>query len=163
MPGKPQGLPTDGACGLSMAGELDMWVKAFHIVAVIAWMAGLLYLPRLFVYHCRAEQGSVQSETFKMMERKLLRQIMTPAMVVSITLGVWLLAVPGVVDWSEGWIYLKLAFVIVLLVNHGLMARFARGFAEDRNQKSEKFYRVFNEAPMLAMIAIVILVVVKPF
>lgn len=146
-----------------MAGELYVWVKAFHIVAVIAWMAGLLYLPRLFVYHCKAEKGSAQSETFKVMERKLLRQIMNPAMVVSLGLGLWLLFMPGVIDWSDVWVYLKLALVVLMLVNHHLMARFRRDFAEDRNRRSEKFYRVFNEAPTLAMIAIVIFVVVKPF
>ena len=146
-----------------MAGELYVWVKAFHIVAVIAWMAGLLYLPRLYVYHCKAEKGSAQSETFKVMERKLLRQIMNPAMVVSLGLGLWLLFMPGVIDWSDIWVYLKLALVVLMLVNHHLMARFRRDFAEDRNRRSEKFYRVFNEAPTLAMIAIVIFVVVKPF
>lgn len=146
-----------------MAGELYVWIKALHIVAVIAWMVGLLYLPRLFVYHCKAEKGSVQSETFKVMERKLLRQIMTPAMVVSIALGIWLLLMPGVIDWSDIWIYLKLGLVALLLVNHGLIARFRRDFAEDRNQRSQTFYRFFNEAPTLVMIAIVIFVVVKPF
>ncbi len=146
------------------SSALYLWLKAVHIIAVIAWMAGLLYLPRLFAYHCRAEPGSAQSESFKVMERRLLRVIMTPAMIVSVGVGAWLLASPGVVDWSvEGWVYAKLALVVALLVLHGLMARWRGDFAVDRNRHGERFYRLMNEVPTLAMIGIVIFVVVKPF
>ena len=115
-----------------------LWLKAFHIVAVIAWMAGLLYLPRLFVYHCDAEPGSDKSETFKVMERRLYFAIMTPAMVVSFVLGGALLAVPGIVDWGgDVWLYLKLALVAVMAVLHELMGRWRRTFAADKNRRSK--------------------------
>ncbi len=140
-----------------------LWIKALHVVAVIAWMAGLLYLPRLFVYHCEAEAGSMPSEMLEVMERRLLRVIMTPAMVVSLVSGVWLLFVPGAIDWSDGWIHTKLALVLGLAAVHGMMARWRRDFAADRNRLSQKFYRVINEVPTVLMIAIVILVIVRPF
>lgn len=136
------------------------WLKALHIISVIAWMAGLLYLPRLFVYHCAAEPGSVQSETFKIMERRLLRAIMTPAMIASFAFGAGLLAQA---DWTAAWLWAKLALVAGLAALHGLMARWRREFAEDRNQRPARFYRIMNEAPTALMIAIVILAVVKPF
>ncbi len=140
-----------------------LWIKALHVVAVIAWMAGLLYLPRLFVYHCEAEAGSMPSEMLEVMERRLLRVIMTPAMVVSLVSGVWLLFVPGVIDWSDGWIHTKLALVLGLAAAHGMMARWRRIFATDRNELSQRFYRVINEVPTVLMVAIVILVIVRPF
>ena len=137
------------------------WIKALHIIAVIAWMAGLLYLPRLFVYHCTAGMGSVQSETFKTMERRLLRAIMNPAMVV-----VWITG-PLLVYLGEfgaaHWFWAKFVFVLILTGLHHAFGRYRKAFEEDRNMKSEKFFRILNEAPTLAMIAIVILVVVKPF
>ena len=139
------------------------WSRALHIIAVISWMAGLLYLPRLFVYHCRAEPGSQMSETFKIMERRLARAIMTPAMVASFVFGIALLATPGVIPWSAPWIWGKLLLVLVLAGMHGLMLRWRRDFAEDRNRRSERFYRVANEVPTLLMIGIVVLVVVRPF
>jgi putative membrane protein len=139
------------------------WIKALHIVAVIAWMAGLLYLPRLFVYHCAAPPGSAQSETFKVMERRLLRAIMNPAMVATLVLGGLLLATPGLVDWAAGWIYVKLTLVAGLVLLHHALGRWRAGFAEDRNRRSARFYRMVNEVPTLLMIAIVIMVVVKPF
>ncbi len=114
------------------------WVKAFHIIAVIAWMAGMLYLPRLFVYHCAAEKGSVQSETFKLMERRLLRMIINPAMIATWVLGLW-------------------------LALHGLFVRWVNVFGADQNQHSQKFYRIINEIPTILVIAIVILAVLKPF
>lgn len=137
-----------------------LWIKAIHIIAVISWMAGMLYLPRLFVYHCEAEVGSKQSETFKVMERRLLRFIINPAMVVSWVLGLWL-------GWhghflTEAWFLLKLALVIGLSAVHGLFARWVRDFAADRNAHPPKFYRIINEVPTLLMIVIVILVTVKP-
>jgi protoporphyrinogen IX oxidase len=138
-----------------------LWLKAFHVIAVIAWMAGMLYLPRLFVYHCGAELGSVQSETFKVMERRLLRIIINPAMVGTWVLGVWL-AWDGA-WYRAGWFQVKVALVVVMSVLHGLMARWVRDFAADQNRHSERFFRLINEVPTLLMIAIVILVIVKPF
>jgi putative membrane protein len=140
-----------------------LYIKAFHIIAIIAWMAGLLYLPRLFVYHAQAKPGSEQSETFKVMERRLLRYITTPAMLASWALGLWL-AFSGAIDWSrDGWFHLKLALVIALSAFHGLLAMWTRDFALDRNRRPARFYRVANEIPTLLMIAIVILAVVRPF
>jgi putative membrane protein len=139
------------------------WLKALHVIAVIAWMAGLLYLPRLFVYHCGAEVGSAQSETFKVMERRLLRAIMTPAMVMAWLAGLLLLLTPGVADFSRGWVHAKLLLVVLLTALHGLMARWRRDFEADANRRSARFYRIANEVPTLLMIAIVILVIVKPF
>ena len=140
-----------------------LYIKAFHIIAIIAWMAGLLYLPRLFVYHAQAKPGSQLSETFKVMERRLLRYITTPAMLASWALGLWL-AFSGAIDWShDGWFHLKLALVIALSAFHGLLAMWTRDFALDRNRRPARFYRVANEIPTLLMIAIVILAVVRPF
>jgi putative membrane protein len=142
------------------------WVKAFHIIAVIAWMAGMLYLPRLFVYHCAAEKGSVQSETFKVMERRLLRLIINPAMIATWILGLWLAwqGPDSHYGWFNfGWLQVKLVFVVLLSAAHGLFARWVRAFAADRNQHSQRFYRIINEVPTLAMIIIVLLVVLKPF
>ena len=137
------------------------WVKALHVIAVIAWMAGMLYLPRLFVYHCAAPAGSAQSETFKVMERRLLRAIINPAMIVTWVLGLWL-AWDG--NWlGSGWLWAKLALVIVMSAAHGLFARYVRDFGADRNRHSQKFYRVVNEIPTVIMVAIVVLAVVKPF
>jgi len=137
------------------------WIKAFHIIAVIAWMAGMLYLPRLFVYHCKAEPGSVQSETFKVMERRLLRGIINPAMIAVWLLGLWLVWLGG---WASAhWFHAKLALVIVMSGVHGMLARYMRDFAADANRHSEKFYRIINEVPTLLMIGIVLLAVLKPF
>jgi protoporphyrinogen IX oxidase len=144
-----------------MTGGLYLWLKALHVIAIIAWMAGMLYLPRLFVYHCVAAPGSVQSETFKVMERRLLRAIMNPAMVASWVLGLWL-AWSG--NWfSAPWFHGKLVLVIAMSGVHGMLARWTRDFAADRNRHSQKFFRIMNEVPTLLMIGIVILVVVKPF
>jgi protoporphyrinogen IX oxidase len=138
-----------------------LWIKAFHVIAVIAWMAGMLYLPRLFVYHCDAEKGSVQSETFKVMERRLLKAIINPAMIVAWVLGLYLAWEGG---WfRSGWLHGKLALVLGLSAVHGLYARWVRDFAADRNTRPARFYRVWNEAPTLLLVGIVILVVVKPF
>ena len=142
------------------------WIKAFHVIAVIAWMAGMLYLPRLFVYHCAAEKGSVQSETFKIMERRLLRAIITPAMVATWLLGLWLAwhGPDSRYGWfASGWLLAKLVFVLAFSALHGFFARWVRDFAADRNRNSQKLYRIINELPTLIMIGIVILAVVKPF
>jgi putative membrane protein len=137
------------------------WIKALHIIAVIAWMAGMLYLPRLFVYHCDAEPGSKQSETFKTMERRLLRAIINPAMIVTWLAGLYL-AWSG--HWfSAGWLHGKLLLVLLLSGAHGFFARCVKDFAADRNHRSQRFYRIINEVPTLLMIGTVILVVVKPF
>jgi protoporphyrinogen IX oxidase len=139
------------------------WIKALHIVSVIAWMAGLLYLPRLFVYHADAPVGSPSSETFKVMERRLARGIMLPAMLSTLLFGLILAGIPGIVDWKMGWIHGKLTLVVLLLVFQHLLSRWRRGFEQDRNLHSAKFYRMVNELPAVAMLLIVILVVVKPF
>ena len=142
------------------------WIKAFHIIAVIAWMAGMLYLPRLFVCHCVAEKGSVQSETFKVMERRLLRGIINPAMILAIALGLFLawLGPDSRYGWfASGWLQVKIALVLVLSAVHGLFARWVKAFAADANCHSQRFYRIINEVPTVLMIAIVILVVLKPF
>ncbi len=137
------------------------WVKALHIIAVIAWMAGMLYLPRLYVYHADAERGSAQSETFKVMERRLLRAIIDPAMIVAWAAGLWLAWQGGL--WGEGWLHAKLALLLLMQVAHAALARWRRDFALDRNRHSARFYRVVNEAPTLLLVGIVILVVVRPF
>jgi putative membrane protein len=139
------------------------WIKAFHLVSVIAWMAGLLYLPRLFVYHAAEAPGSPTAETFKIMERRLLQAIMNPAMIAVFVFGGLLLLTPGVVDWASGWIYAKLVLVAGLATLHHAMALWRKDFAEDRNTRPARFYRMINEVPTVLMIAIVILVVVKPF
>ena len=141
-----------------------LWIKALHIISVISWMAGLFYLPRLFVYHVGAQKGSVQSEIFKTMERKLMRIIMTPAMVATFFFGLLLLSIPGLIDWSaSGWMHLKLLLVFAMAGLHGFLVKCMKSFAQDQNTRSEKFYRVLNEVPTLLMIAIVILAIVKPF
>ena len=137
------------------------WLKAFHVVAVIAWMAGLLYLPRLMVYHAEAEPGSALSETFKVMERRLLKAIATPAMIASWVFGLVLVHRGG---WlASGWLHAKLLLVLLLSAFHGLAAGWTRAFAEDRNTRPARFYRIMNEVPTLLMIGIVIFVIVKPF
>jgi len=143
-----------------------LWLKAFHIIAVIAWMAGMLYLPRLFVYHCVAEKGSVQSETFKVMERRLLRAIINPAMIATWVLGLWLgwLGPDSRYGWfASGWLDAKLVLVLAMSALHGLFARWVKDFAADRNVHTQKFYRIINEVPTILMILIVLLVALKPF
>jgi len=137
------------------------WAKALHVIAVISWMAGMLYLPRLFVYHCAAEPGSVQSETFKVMEWRLMKFIINPAMMVAWIVGLWLAWDGG--WYSVGWFHAKFALVIVLSALHGILARRLRDFRADRNTRSARYYRVLNEIPAVLMIGIVILVIVKPF
>jgi putative membrane protein len=140
---------------------LYLWIKALHVVAIIAWMAGMLYLPRLFIYHCDAPKGSPQSETFKVMERRLLKAIINPAMIAAWILGLYLAYDGG---WfRSGWLHAKLALVIAMSAVHGLYARWVKDFAADRNVRPARFYRLWNEVPTVLLIGIVILVIVKPF
>lgn len=141
--------------------SFGLWMKALHIIAVISWMAGLFYLPRLFIYHTDAEVGSVQSETFKVMERRLLKVIMNPAMMITWLLGLYL-------AWESfafqgGWLHAKIALVVLLTVVHVMFSRAVRAFGADGPRRTARYWRMMNEAPTLLMIAIVILVVVKPF
>jgi len=138
------------------------WTKALHIISVMAWMAGMLYLPRLFVYHCSAQIGSDKSETFKVMERRLLFAIIHPSMIASLLFGGALLITPGVIDWGAWWIYLKLVLVLILLGAQWLFSLWRKKFELDQNVVPAKTFRILNEIPTLLMIGAVILVVVKP-
>lgn len=140
-----------------------LWIKAFHVISIIAWMAGLLYLPRLFVYHAAAKPGSEMSETLKVMERRLLRAIMNPAMLASLLFGGLLLLDKSQGLWGEGWLHAKLALVVALMAMHMMMGRWRRDFAADRNTRPQRFYRIANEVPTVLMIGIVILAIVRPF
>jgi len=137
------------------------WIKAFHVMAVIAWMAGMLYLPRLMVYHAEAQIGSIQSETFKLMERRLLKGIINPAMILTWVLGLYLAWTAF--GFKGGWLHGKILLVVLLSGIHGFLVGRVRAFAEDRNDKSPRFYRIINEVPAVLMALIVILVIVKPF
>jgi putative membrane protein len=138
------------------------YIKAFHIIAMVAWMAGLFYLPRLYVYHADAAPGSEASETFKVMEARLLRVIMNPAMIATWVLGLTLMF--GFIDWrSAGWLHAKLLFVVLMSGFHGALSKWRKDFAADANSRSARFYRVANEVPTLLLIIIVILAVAKPF
>jgi len=140
------------------------WTKTLHVVSVIAWMAALLYLPRLFVYHAeRAGEPGEMSETFKVMERKLLKFIMNPASIAAWVFGLMLVATPGVIDWSEPWVHVKAALVLAMTAYHHALVRWWRAFAENRNRRSGRFYRLANEVPMLLMIGIVAMVIARPF
>jgi len=138
-----------------------LWVEALHVISVIAWMAGMLYLPRLFVYHAQAARGSEASETFKVMERRLLKAIVNPSMILVFLTGFTLVYLTG--DWRDGWWQAKFILVVGLAGLHGYFARCVRSFAEDRNERPARFYRFLNEAPTILMIFIVVLAVVKPF
>jgi protoporphyrinogen IX oxidase len=154
------------ACTVSDRGDeaslaMYEWIKALHVIAVISWMAGMLYLPRLFVYHCDAETGSKQSETFKVMERRLMRAIINPAMIVTWLAGLYL-AWAG--HWYlSAWFHAKFLLVLIMSVVHAFFSRWRRDFEADHNTRSQRFYRFINEVPTLLMILIVILVIVKPF
>jgi putative membrane protein len=138
-----------------------LWVKAAHIISVIAWMAAQLYLPRLLVYHAESPVGSEKSETFKVMERRLLRGIANPAMILTFVFGIWYATL--IDAWGETWLHAKLLFVLALSAYHGFVARWVWAFARDERPHTARFFRMVNELPALLMIAIVILVVVKPF
>lgn len=141
--------------------EAYLWIKALHVISVIAWMAGMLYLPRLYVYHCGAPVGSDQSETFKVMERKLLRGIVNPSMILTWIFGLILVFAYDI--YTQPWFHAKAVLIVAMSVLHGMYARWRRDFEQDRNQRSDKFYRFWNEAPAILMIAIVLLAVAKPF
>jgi putative membrane protein len=144
-----------------MMGDLYLWLKTLHIFFVIAWMAGMLYLPRLFVYHADAEKGSKQSETFKVMERRLLRGIMNPSMIVVWVVGFWM-AING--GWMvAGWLHAKLALVLAMSAVHGMFSKWRKDFEADRNTRPARFYRMWNEVPAVILITIIVLVVIKPF
>ncbi len=153
-----------GLLGLALVGigdEAYLWMKALHVIAVISWMAGMLYLPRLFVYHCGVDVGSQASETFKVMERKLLRYIINPAMIVSWAAGLWIgIRMHFFVD---PWFHAKLTLVVALSAAHGYFAKAVADFARDEGNRNHRHWRFMNEVPTLIMIAVVILVIVKPF
>ena len=138
------------------------WIKSFHVISLIAWMAGIFYLPRLFVYHCTVPRGSEQSERFKVMEYKLMKQIMTPALIATWLFGLLLVLTPGVIDWTAPWWHVKLTCVILMSGFHGACSRWRKDFMNDANRKSERFFRIANEVPTILMMVIVIMVIVKP-
>lgn len=142
-------------------GGAYTWVLALHIISIITWMAAMLYLPRLYVYHTEATVGGELSETLKVMERRLLRAIMNPSMIASWLFGFMLFFHLGA--WQMGWMHAKLLLIVAMTVMHHLMARWRKDFAADRNERPQRFYRIMNEVPTLLMIGIVILVAVKPF
>lgn len=140
-----------------------LWIKAFHVISVISWMAGQFYLPRLFVYHCQAKVGSEESERFKVMERKLLRMIINPAMILAFIFGILLALMPGMINWNAKWWVVKLVAILLLTAYHGACVLWWKQFLNDQNRHSENYYRLMNEVPTVLMIVIVIMVVVQPF
>ncbi len=146
-----------------LLADLYLWNKALHVIAAIAWMAALFYLPRLYVYHCETVPGSAESERFKVMERKLHTIIMNPAAIATWVFGLLLVLTPGIVDWSSGWWHLKMLGIIALTGVHHVLAVHRRAFLHDRNRRSHVYFRWLNEVPTVAMIVIVIMVIVKPF
>lgn len=141
--------------------DLLLWLKALHIMAFAAWMAGLWYLPRLFVYHSQVSPASDASVTFKLMERRLLKGIATPAMIATLVFGIWLGVAQG--QWTEGWLHAKTFLVVLLAASHGVMARMVRRFAADERPASHTTFRWFNEVPTVLFVVIVVLVIFKPF
>lgn len=139
------------------------WTKALHVVSMVAWMAGMFYLPRLYVYHCATQPGSTDSERFKVMEYRLLRQIINPAMIATWLFGTMLVLTPGIIDWSSGWWHVKFLCVLLMSGFHGAMSKWRRQFLDDRNTRSENFYRIANEVPTLLLMVIVVMVIVRPF
>ncbi|WP_297812330.1 protoporphyrinogen oxidase HemJ [uncultured Methylophaga sp.] len=140
-----------------------LWVKAFHLIFIVTWFSAMFYLPRLYVYHamCEDEAGN---ERFKIMERKLYRGIMTPSALLTLVFGIWLLSFYSLEQLAAmGWLHAKLTLVVLLFAYHGMCGRMLKQFAADNNQRSHKFYRLFNEIPVLLLIAVIILAVVKPF
>ena len=141
-----------------------LWIKALHVISIIAWMAGMLYLPRLYVYHVGCKSGSEASEMLKIMERRLLRRIINPAMIATWVFGIWLVNIVGWDDLKHaGWFHVKLSLLVLMQILHAMFARWRRDFANDRNVHSAKFYRIINEAPAVLIVVIVLLAIVKPF
>jgi putative membrane protein len=148
---------------LSFLAPVYEWTKALHVISVIAWMAGMLYLPRLFVYHCQVAPGSEASELFKVMEFRLYKYIMMPAMGAAFLFGITLALTPGAVDWHAGWFYVKLVAVILMAGVHGMMSRWRKDFMADANRHPQRFFRIMNEVPTVLMLVAVVMVVVQPF
>jgi protoporphyrinogen IX oxidase len=148
---------------LGVLAHVYPWLKALHVMSVIAWMAGMFYLPRLFVYHCMVRPGTAESERMKVMERRLLKQIINPAMVATWICGILLAFTPGVIDWGSVWPWVKLAGVLGMSAFHGKLVAWRREFMEDRNTRPERYFRIANEVPTLLMFVIVIMVIVRPF
>ncbi|HVY17908.1 MAG TPA: protoporphyrinogen oxidase HemJ [Rhodopila sp.] len=138
------------------------WTKAFHIIAMVAWMAGMFYLPRLYVYHTELQPGSAESERFKVMEYRLLKQIINPAMIATFVFGIILALTPGLIDWSAWWWHVKLLCVLLMTGFHGALSRWRKDFLNDANRRPTKFYRIANEVPTVLLIVIVIMIVVRP-
>lgn len=143
--------------------HLYPWTKALHVISMVAWMAGMFYLPRLYVYHCDLIPGSAESERFKVMEYRLLKAIINPAMIATWIFGAMLVLTPGIIDWSSGWWHVKFTAVILMSGFHGAMSKWRRQFLDDRNTRPQRFYRIANEVPTLLLIVIVIMVIVRPF
>ena len=139
------------------------WTKTLHVISMVAWMAGMFYLPRLYVYHCDMQPGSRESERFKVMEYRLLKQIINPAMIATWVFGILLVLTPGVIDWTSGWWHVKLTAVLLMSGFHGAMSKWRREFMEDRNKRSHRYYRFANEVPTLLLMVIVVMVIVRPF
>jgi protoporphyrinogen IX oxidase len=148
---------------IGLLAQLYPWTLAFHIIAMVAWMAGMFYLPRLYVYHCETQVGSAESERFKVMERRLLKQIVNPAMIATWFFGVLLVLTPGLLNWAAGWWHVKLASVLALSALHGEYARWRKDFLHDRNRRRARFYRIVNEIPTVLLVLIVVMVIVRPF
>ncbi len=148
---------------IAALGPYLLYTKSFHLIAVMAWMAGLFYLPRLYVYHCGLARGSVESERFKVMEWRLLKQIMNPAMATAWLFGILLILTPGAVDFHSGWWAVKFIGVILMSGFHGACSKWRKNFMEDRNMKSHRFYRFANEVPTVLMVIIVIMAIAQPF
>jgi putative membrane protein len=148
---------------IAALAPLYLWIKALHVVSMVAWMAGMFYLPRLFVYHCAVRRGSAESERFKLMERRLLKQIINPAMAATFGFGILLILTPGVIDWAAGWWHVKLAALVAMTALHGMFSRWRRDFLHDRNTRPERFFRIANEVPTVLLLLIVVMVIVRPF
>jgi protoporphyrinogen IX oxidase len=147
---------------IALLSSFYSWTKAFHVISMVAWMAANLYLPRLYVYHCDTVPGSAESERFKVMEYRLMKQIMSPAMIATWCFGILLVLTPGAIDWTAGWWHVKLACVILLSGFHGAASRWRKDFLQDANRHSQRFFRIANEIPAVLMVVIVIMVIVKP-
>ena len=148
---------------IDLSDEVYIWLKALHLISVIAWLAGMLYLPRLFVYHCDAKTGSELSETLKIMERRLLRAIINPAMIASWVFGLTMLAAGDREVWLQPWMIVKLVCVGLMSIAHSEMVKWFKDFEADRNARSQKFFRIANEVPTILIIVIIIMVIVKPY